>query len=94
MSGHFCKKRMIDCSKIITILLHKPRLRKKRDSITIQKKINLSGSKVKSMGIAGLIFNKAPRPTNGEIKYDKSQTKKGILPRDQQQLQERLEFSF
>ena len=47
--------------------------------------------KVKSMGIAGLIFNKAPRPTNGEIKYDKSQTKKGILPPDQQQLQERLE---
>ena len=48
--------------------------------------------KVKSMGIAGLIFNKAPRPTNGEIKYDKSQTKKGILPPDHQHLQERLEL--
>jgi len=47
--------------------------------------------KVKSMGIAGLLFNKAPRPTIGEIKYDKSQTKKGILPSEYQHLQERFD---
>ena len=47
--------------------------------------------KVKSMGIAGLIFSKAPRPTKEEIKYDKSQTKKGILPSEHHQLQERLD---
>jgi hypothetical protein len=46
--------------------------------------------KVKSMGIAGLIFNKAPRPMKDEIKYDKSQPQKGILPEDFQHLQDRL----
>jgi hypothetical protein len=46
--------------------------------------------KVKSMGIAGLIFNKAPRPTKGEIKYDKTKEQKGILPENYRQLQERL----
>jgi hypothetical protein len=46
--------------------------------------------KVKPMGIAGLIFNKAPRPTKNEIKYDKSQGQKGILPEENQHLQERL----
>ena len=46
--------------------------------------------KVKSMGIAGLIFNKAPRPTNDEIKYDKSKEQKGILPEENHHLQDRL----
>lgn len=46
--------------------------------------------KVKSMGIAGLIFNKAPRPTQGEIKYDKTKDQKGILSEDSLNIQERL----
>lgn len=54
--------------------------------------------KVKSMGIAGLIFNKAPRPTNLEVKYEKKdvnesgkKTKKESLPADYAYLQERLD---
>ncbi|VVB87654.1 Uncharacterised protein [uncultured archaeon] len=54
--------------------------------------------KVKSMGIAGLIFNKAPRPTKLEVKYETKEViesgkkiKKEILPADHAHLQERLE---
>jgi len=44
--------------------------------------------RAKPTGIAGLIFNKAPRPTQGQIKYvDK---KKGTLPADYTHLEERL----
>ncbi len=45
--------------------------------------------KVKSMGIAGLIFSKAPRPTIGEVKY--SGVKKGLLPPEYTHLQDRLD---
>lgn len=44
--------------------------------------------KVKSMGIAGLIFSKAPRPTVGEVKY--ADPKKGLLPPEYAHLQDRL----
>ncbi|KCZ73139.1 hypothetical protein ANME2D_00198 [Candidatus Methanoperedens nitroreducens] len=54
--------------------------------------------KVKSMGIAGLIFNKAPRYTKDEVKYEKKEViesgkkiKKEILPIDYAHLQERLD---
>jgi hypothetical protein len=54
--------------------------------------------KVKSMGIAALIFNKAPRPTESEIKYEEKEIiesgkkiKKKILPTDHAHLQERFD---
>jgi hypothetical protein len=54
--------------------------------------------KVKSMGIAGLIFNKAPRKTADQIKYetivineDGKKTKKKVLPEGYSHLQTRLE---
>ncbi len=54
--------------------------------------------KVKSMGIAGLIFNKAPRKTKLEVKYEKKEViesgkklKKEILPSEYAHLQERLD---
>jgi len=54
--------------------------------------------KVKSMGIAGLIFNKAPRSTKGEVKYIKKEViesgetvKKYLLPDSHSFLQERLD---
>lgn len=46
-------------------------------------------AKVKQMGIAGLIFDKAPRPTQGEIKYVKD-AGPGTLPPEYVHLQERL----
>lgn len=46
-------------------------------------------AKVKPMGIAGLIFGKAPRPTQGQIKYVKN-ADKGTLPTEYAHLQERL----
>ncbi len=55
--------------------------------------------KVKSMGIASLIFNKAPRPTKREVKYEKKEIiesgkkiKKEILPANYAYLQERLDI--
>ncbi|MCX9083733.1 MAG: hypothetical protein OIN87_02920 [Candidatus Methanoperedens sp.] len=54
--------------------------------------------KVKSMGIAALIFNKASRPTVSEVKYEEKEIiesgkkiKKDILPTDHAHLQERLD---
>jgi hypothetical protein len=54
--------------------------------------------KVKSMGIAGLIFNKAPRKTADQVKYetivineDGKKTKKKVLPDGYSHLQTRLE---
>ena len=63
----------------------------------------ISFPKRKSLGIAGIIYNKAPRPTGGSIpwveKIDKSfsfngkviKKKRGILPADYAYLQERLD---
>ncbi len=45
--------------------------------------------KAKPMGIAGLIFDKAPRPTQSQIKY--ADKKKGTLPPEYAHLQERLD---
>jgi len=54
--------------------------------------------KVKPMGIAGLIFNKAPRPTKCKVKYEEidiiesgKKIKKKILPKDYEHLQEGLD---
>ncbi len=54
--------------------------------------------KVKPMGIAGLIFNKAPRYTKNEVKYEKKEVtesgkkiKKEVLPINYAHLQERLD---
>jgi hypothetical protein len=54
--------------------------------------------KVKSMGIAGLIFNKAPRMTAKQVKYDAIEVteagkkiKKKVLPSEYSHLQDRLE---
>ena len=54
--------------------------------------------KVKSMGIAALIFNKAPRPTVSEVKYEEieiiesgKKIKKEILPTDHAHLQKRFD---
>ncbi len=46
-------------------------------------------AKVKPMGIAGLIFGKAPRPTKDQIKYVKN-AEKGTLPPDYAHIQGRL----
>lgn len=47
-------------------------------------------AKVKTRGIAHLIFNKAPRPTKDQIKYVKN-AEKGTLPTDYAHIQERLD---
>ncbi len=55
--------------------------------------------KVKAMGIAGLIFNKAPRMTVNQVKYEivdlkeagKKVTKKKVLPQEYSHLQNRLD---
>ena len=58
--------------------------------------------KVKAMGIAGLIFNKAPRMTAKQVKYDVielndagKKIKKKVLPPEYSHLQDRFDsFSF
>ncbi len=45
--------------------------------------------KAKPLGIAGLIFNKAPRPTQGQIRY--ADKKEGTLPPEYAHLQDRLD---
>lgn len=43
-------------------------------------------AKAKPMGIAGLIFSKAPRPTRGQVRY----VEKGVLPPEYAHVQDRL----
>jgi len=63
-----------------------------------EKDIFVRFSKVKSMGIAGLIFNKAPRKTKNEIKYTTKEfiesgkkVKRKVLPDDYAHLQDRFD---
>jgi hypothetical protein len=84
--------------------------KKQRDDITsynfyydTKKDEFFSFPKRKSVGVAGIIYNKAPRPTGGSIawaeKVDKSfhfngkivKKKRGILPEEYAHLQERLD---